>query len=146
MAEDLCERLGEHRGHPVRLMPYALPVAGPSGLWIATAQADYIVYQRETSKAHQDHIIMHEVGHILGDHRHPDGQDGVSRALLPSLSADVVTRALGRTSYDEEQEREAEMTATIIMEWSMLHAVRPRQSTDSSSRIESALGDQQRWL
>jgi hypothetical protein len=145
--ESLCRRLGERRGRPVRLVPYVLPVSGPSGLWIGTEQADYIIYQRETSKAHQHHIIMHEVGHILGGHRSRDGHGGFFQALMPSLSSDVVARALGRTSYDEEQEREAEMTATIIMEWAMLHDVRPRLSTDSSThRIETALGDRQEWL
>ncbi|MFF3767045.1 hypothetical protein ACFYYR_23555 [Streptomyces sp. NPDC001922] len=127
-------------------MPYVLPVPGPSGLWIATPKTDYIVHQRETSKAHQDHIVMHEIGHIIGGHHNSEGAGSLA-ALMPSLSPEVVAGALGRTSYDEEQEREAEMTATIIMEWAMLNDARPRLTADSSThRIEAALGDRQGWL
>lgn len=70
--EQLCARLGEQRGKPIRLMPYPLEVPGPFGCWIATSAADYIFYQAETTKPHQDHIILHELGHMLADH-HPQG-------------------------------------------------------------------------
>ncbi len=145
--ETLCRLLGERRGRPIRLVPYGLPVSGPSGLWIGTDSADYIFHQRETSKAHQDHIIMHEVGHILAGHSNREADGGVLQALMPNISPDVVKSMLGRTSYDEEQEREAELIATIIMGWAMLEETRPRPSGDRATRrIQAALGDRQGWL
>ncbi|MGW7327880.1 hypothetical protein ACWGIU_04530 [Streptomyces sp. NPDC054840] len=145
---ELCRLLGEHRGRPIRLVPYSLPVPGPYGLWIAGAQADFIFYQKETSQAHQDHIVLHEVGHILADHRSDEPEDAVWQEVLPDLSIEVINRALRRTSYAEEREREAELVATIILEWaSVLDRVTPRAPGDiSARRVHTALSDRQGWL
>ncbi|NJC71910.1 hypothetical protein HC031_19635 [Planosporangium thailandense] len=144
----LCARLGERRGRPIRLLPYPLPVPGPFGLWIASASADYILYQRETSRTHQDHIVLHEVGHILADHQSDDTDDEFWRQMFPNLSLDAVRRALRRTSYDEEHEREAELVATIILEWaSVLDRVAPKLADDPSlRRVQTALSDRRGWL
>ncbi|MFI9276259.1 hypothetical protein ACIGXM_37150 [Kitasatospora sp. NPDC052896] len=144
----LCRLLGERRQRPIRLVPYSLPVPGPFGVWLATSSADYILYQRETSKIHQDHIILHEVGHILADHQSDDGDDEFWREMMPDLSQEAIRRALRRTSYDQEHEREAELVATIILEWaSVLDQVTPRKSSNPSvQRVQTALGDRQGWL
>ena len=39
---ELCRRVGETRGKPIRLVPHAIPVPGPFGVWITTDAADYI--------------------------------------------------------------------------------------------------------
>lgn len=142
----LCRRLGERRGRPIRLVPYPLPIPGPFGVWIATRTADYILYQRETSKVHQDHIILHEVGHIMADHRSTVSGNEI-RQLLPDISADVVKKTLWRTSYDEEHEREAELVATIILEWASVldYVDSPSSVNPSVDRVRSALGDRQGW-
>ncbi|MDH6114326.1 hypothetical protein P3T36_000727 [Kitasatospora sp. MAP12-15] len=144
----LCRLLGEQRQRPIRLVPHSLPVPGPFGVWLATASADYILYQQETSKIHQDHIILHEIGHILADHQSDDTDDEFWREMMPDLSQEAVRRALRRTSYDQEHEREAELVATIILEWaSVLDRVTPRRSNDPSvQRVQTALGDRQGWL
>ena len=145
---ELCRLLGEHRGRPIRLIPYSLPVPGPFGLWIATKTADYIFYQKETSRAHQDHIILHEVGHILAGHHSDESGSEVWHTMLPDISPDVINRALQRTSYDEEREREAELVATIILEWaSVLDRITPRApESPSARRVQTALSDRQGWL
>ncbi len=144
----LCRLLGEQRRRPIRLVPYSLPVPGPFGVWLATASADYILYQQETSKIHQDHIILHEVGHILADHQSDDTDDEFWREMMPDLSREAVRRALRRTSYDQEHEREAELVATIILEWaSVVDRVSPRPASDPSvRRVQTALGDRRGWL
>lgn len=146
--EELCRLLGEKRGRPIRLLPYALPAPGPFGLWIATDSTDHILYQKETSKAHQDHIILHEVGHILADHRSDEDDAEFWRSAPGDLSLGAVRRALRRTSYDEEHEREAELVATIILEWaSVLDHVTPRASKNPAlQRVQTALGDRRGWL
>ncbi|WP_257032334.1 MULTISPECIES: hypothetical protein [unclassified Streptomyces] len=129
-------------------MPYSLPVPGPFGVWLATTSADYILYQQETSKIHQDHIILHEVGHILADHQSDEADDEFWRQMTPDLSLEAVKRALRRTSYDQDHEREAELVATIILEWaSVLDRVTPRRSNNPSVQlVQTALGDRQGWL
>ncbi|WP_328928561.1 ImmA/IrrE family metallo-endopeptidase [Streptomyces sp. NBC_00190] len=144
----LCRLLGERRGRPIHLVPYRLPANGPYGLWIATDTTDYIFYQQETSKAHQDHIIVHEVGHILADHHSGELDDALLGAIMPNISLDVVKRLLGRSSYDEEREREAETMATIILEWARLldQVARPAPRDSSAGRIQRALTERRGWL
>ncbi|HZF91905.1 hypothetical protein [Streptomyces sp.] len=129
-------------------MPYSLPVPGPFGLWIATKKADYIFFQSETSKAHQDHIILHEVGHILAGHQSDETDQEFWQNMLPDISLKVIMSALRRTSYDEEREREAELVATIILEWaSVLDLVSPRKSADPmTDLVQSALVDRRGWM
>jgi hypothetical protein len=157
---ELCRRVGEQRGRAIRLVPHRIPVPGPFGAWVATRSADYIIYQRETSKPHQGHIILHELGHILAGHQSiaedpglvealtPDVPPDTLRAQYPDLEPDSVRRALQRTSYDSDHEREAETVATIILEWaSVLDRVALKSSNRASTqRIESALGDRLGWL
>jgi hypothetical protein len=68
--------------------------------------------------------------------------------MMPDLSLEVIRRALRRTYYDTEQEQEAELVATIIMEWaSVLDYVTPRPSPEVAvQRIQDTLGDRQGWL
>ncbi|QIS21046.1 hypothetical protein [Nocardia terpenica] len=149
----LCRRVGERRGKPIRLVPHSIPVPGPFGAWITTNLADYLLYQKETTKAHQDHIILHELGHLLAGHR-SDEDDGVLMDQLyppdAGLTPDVVRRALRRTSYDTVEEREAETVATIILEWaSVLDRVvsRPLDEEDPLHRMDGALTDHRiGWL
>ncbi len=161
---ELCRRVELRRGRPLRLVPHPIPVPGPFGMWIGAPAADYIVYQRQTSGAHQRHIVLHELGHMLADHgggrpdRHEEelltalrrGTEHLAPGEIPDLDLDPgpVRRALRRTSYDSAQEREAETVATIILEWaSVLDQVAPRSSAGAAAeRIGAALGDRLGWL
>jgi len=158
---ELCRRVERRRGRPLRLVPYPIPVPGPFGMWVGAPTADYIVFQKETSRAHQRHIILHELGHMLAGHQsdeHDDelmtelrrGTEDLPPGLLTALDLDPGTlrRALRRTAYDSEQEREAETVATIILEWaSVLDHVAPRSSADAAAeRMGASLGDRLGWL
>lgn len=142
----LCERLGQRRRRPIRLMPYPIPVPGPFGLWIATTEADLILYQAETTSAHQDHIILHEVGHILADHASDETDDEVWASLMPTISPEVIRRALRRTCYSTDAECEAELVATIILDWaSVTDQLDPLSSDSRLRRMEGALGENPGW-
>lgn len=157
---ELCRRVGQTRGKPIRLVPHPIPVPGPFGVWIATEAADYILYQRETSKAHQGHIVLHELGHILAGHSgdaeddtllaelYLDVEPGALRERYPDLEPDAVRRALRRTSYDTEQEREAETVATIILEWASVldRVASPASAHATAQRMGAALYDRLGWL
>ncbi|MEU9004035.1 hypothetical protein ACFWBI_20470 [Streptomyces sp. NPDC059982] len=145
--EELCQALSRSRGRHIELRSYPLPTPGPVGLWLETRSADLIVFQRETTPLHQDHIILHEVGHILADHR-PESATMQWDGLLPGLNSDAIGRVLQRCSYNTEQEREAELIATIILEWASVldRVLPPRHEDPSTRRIQAALGGRQGWL
>ena len=148
--QDFCVRLGNKRGRPIRLLPHSLPVPGPCGLWLATTNFDLVMYQAEATTGHQEHIILHELGHIISDHPGDESDDDFLEYLLPALPSAAVRRALRRTGYDADHEREAELVATVIKEWATLLAhLEPhidRSGTSTSRRLRSALDDRQGWL
>jgi len=112
----LCELVGQRQGKPIHLVPESLPPQSPCGLAVRTARFDAIIYEERTSPLHQEHIIGHELGHILCGHDSvPVIDSDASRLLLPDLDPALVQAVLGRTNYTEAQEREAEMIASLIM-------------------------------
>jgi hypothetical protein len=145
---ELCRLVGEQRGRTIHVIGYPMPVPGPFGIWIATNRVDYILHQQHTSRAHQNHIILHELGHILAGHHSHEADDALPAKLYPDLDPGVVHSALMRTSYDDEYEREAETIATIILEWaSVLDRVTlGRSHQPAAQRMDTALGDRQGWL
>jgi hypothetical protein len=87
----------------------------PCGLWLSTAEADYVFHQVATSPLHQEHIILHELAHMIFDHAAIRGPTEELRTrLLPALDPEMVATILARTSYTSEQEQEAETLADLI--------------------------------
>ena len=111
-----CGEVAAHRGRPLlrRAVP-GLSSHAPCGLWIGTPEADHVFYDPGTSPLHAEHIVLHELAHILSGHH----LDTSLAALFPDLDPGAVTRALGvrvlgRVAYTTVQEREAEMMASLI--------------------------------
>ncbi|WP_397560774.1 hypothetical protein [Spongiactinospora sp. 9N601] len=134
----LCATLAEERGRPIHLLPMT-GNPGVQGLWVATETADVIFYEDATTPPHQEHIILHELSHLLCDHyRVTDPAAELARALLPDLDPGMVVRMLGRTSYTAIEEQEAELLATLIQQ----RARRPRRGVRPGSlarRLMTAL-------
>lgn len=105
--------LARQRGRPVELVPMS-GRATHCGALVATDQADYIFYSASTTRLHQDHILLHEVCHLLCGHIGDTALDALPRLLLPNLSSDLVRRVLGRSDYTAAQEQEAELVASMI--------------------------------
>ncbi|KAA2253902.1 hypothetical protein F0L68_32035 [Solihabitans fulvus] len=111
----LVATLALRRGRPIELVPVTAQAYTPCGMLATTDRAEYILYPTNTTALHQQHILLHEVGHLLCGHAGTTTLDApVSKILLPHLSPELVRRVLGRTVYDVEQEREAEVIASLI--------------------------------
>ncbi|TLS46116.1 hypothetical protein FE633_11265 [Streptomyces montanus] len=112
----LVDRLEQQRGREISLLPMELPTGrGPCGLWVATDEVDYVLYQQNTTKAHQRHIALHELGHMLCGHKStPAHQEEISQLLMPTLAPSLVRMVLGRTGYDRTEEKAAELVASLI--------------------------------
>ncbi|MEU4218208.1 hypothetical protein [Actinoplanes sp. NPDC026623] len=86
------------------------------GMWLRLADVDVIVYAR-TAPLHEEHIVLHEVGHMLCRHQGGTalGED-VTRVLMPDLDPAMVRSLLNRGAYTDIEEQEAELFATLLLE------------------------------
>ncbi|MGW4489103.1 hypothetical protein ACWEOE_35365 [Amycolatopsis sp. NPDC004368] len=150
-ADEFVAGIAAGRGRPIELMPVNVPSDGPCGLLMSTARADYILYPTNTTALHRRHILLHEVGHLLCGHVGSDaGAEGaaidvaVSRALMPNLSPELVRRVLGRTTYSEVQEQEAELVASLLAQ-RVAKVQAPRPQGDSGlARMDDMFGGRPR--
>jgi hypothetical protein len=127
-----CAEVEKRRGRPLIRRPVpGLSAEAPCGLWIGTATADHVFHDPGTSPLHAEHIVLHELAHILSGH---SGGDGSLARLFPDLDPATVSRVLGRVSYTTEQEREAEMMASLIRG----RSAQPPRTT--LGRVADALG------
>lgn len=144
---DLVPYAEERIGHPIRLQPAEVGEAVPCGMWISTATVSYLFYDPETSPAHQDHIIAHELAHALMGHRGstvlptPDG-GGLLSLLDPEFIQAVLggsseITALGRTDYTETDEFDAEMVGSLLQQHAI--AYRPPSGSEETDRIARTL-------
>jgi len=85
-------------------------MGGLPGLWLETDTADLLYYEERTSPLHQQHIVLHELGHILWGHR--GMRLGQAIALGDLTLAEL--RALRSELYTAEEEYAAETLATLI--------------------------------
>ncbi|MEU9485120.1 hypothetical protein ACFTZK_36885 [Streptomyces decoyicus] len=138
--EALVRELSVRRGRPIRIHTLAIgSTVNACGMWIATESCDHIFVEEKTTRFHQEHIVLHEIGHILWDHGTSEDEDHSALAtLLPDLRPDVVRRLLGRTSYTSEQEQEAELVASLIH--SAAGMLPPSSSPGVRGTLEVALG------
>ena len=111
-----CDALAARRGRPIVLVPVA-GSSGPCGLWAATPTEDLVFYERDTSPLHQEHIILHEVCHLLCGH--PPAlvdERELGQLLVPDLAPGTLRHVLRRAAYSGDEEREAELLASLILE------------------------------
>jgi hypothetical protein len=114
--DEFCQGVARVRGRRLRLQGLpGLSAQAPCGMWLALPSADYILFDSDTSPLHAEHIVLHEVGHILCNHSiSADIDNSMLSRLMPDLDPRAVARVLGRVQYPTEQEQEAEMIASLI--------------------------------
>ena len=137
-----CSRVAEYRGRDVHLHPMKLGAAGGlCGLYVELDGSDHVFFPEDTSALHQQHIVVHELAHLLCGHQATEPAaglpDGVLDELFPTLDRGLVRSVLGRSRYADPAEHEAEVIATLILQ----HAdEEPEANTDPLvARIESTL-------
>ena len=109
--EEFVEEVAALRQRPIVLtdLPPATQTGSVCGVWVPTQTADHIFIAPGVTGPHRDHVVMHELGHMLLDHRL--GLLGAFTAVSPELAL----RMLARTTYSDPQEREAEQFASIVL-------------------------------
>ncbi|GAA3580014.1 hypothetical protein GCM10022222_76000 [Amycolatopsis ultiminotia] len=142
---DWIDRLERHRGRDIDLLAVRYAPGRPSGAWQRHDSYDLVAYAAGTSTLHQDHIIAHEIAHLLCEHR---GECVLSEAeaarLAPDLSAHLLSHLLTRVTTDSD-EYEAELMAVLLMSAATADEapLRPGASgpaADRARRFASVLG------
>lgn len=98
---------------------------------MGTASVDYVFYEAQTTPLHREHIVLHELGHILFGHHSLEGEEADGGAPV----------VLGRTNYTTRQEQEAEMLASMIrIRTANAGPPSAARARGTLARLESAMG------
>ncbi|BCJ62000.1 hypothetical protein [Micromonospora endophytica] len=133
----LINRISQWRGRPIHLLPYDHVAGAMCGLWMALPDADVIGYARTTPLL-QEHTVLHELGHMLCDHRGGgNGGNDLAALVAPDLDPALVSRFLARGAYSDRDEQEAELIATLIMR--KVADKRPRPTAPADRKLGAEL-------
>jgi len=111
-----CHSLAARRGRRLQLHAYRARSGAqmPCGVYLSLHDADHIFFDAHTSPLHRDHIVLHEISHMLLGHGTEALLHETVGRLMPSIDRRTIETMLARTSYSTEHEREAELLATLI--------------------------------
>jgi hypothetical protein len=107
--------LERQRRRPIQLRPFSSKPGAPCGLWIGTAETDYIYHEARTTPFHSTHIAVHELAHMLLGHQHTPAWEQLIGLLAPDVDQALIQLILGRSAYGTAEEREAETLASLIL-------------------------------
>lgn len=102
-----------YRGRPLRLVPDKL-VPQFFGAWMEAQEDDYIFFKLDTIPLHQNHILLHEMAHMLCGHPTLTLSDDVISAYQRGDMQ--INSLLLRSTRTDEMEWEAETLAALIQE------------------------------
>src|SRR5690348_16289761 len=79
-----CAQISAHRNRPIRVCALPMPAGtgSPCGAWLQTATTDWVFVEQSTSRFHRDHIVLHELAHMLCGH---DGAGPLDETLVATL-------------------------------------------------------------
>lgn len=111
------------RGRPIRLVPTLDALAlGPCGVWLKRDDDDIIIHEAGTSEYHIDQIVCHEIGHMVLEHDGGSRGDASGEYYPKMIFGSALAGfdpgtgvILGRTSFDDDRERDAEIFASLVM-------------------------------
>ncbi|GAB3674839.1 hypothetical protein [Saccharopolyspora tripterygii] len=110
--------LSEARGRPIELRQVStMESETPCGALISLADRDVIGYVPSTP-LHEEHIILHEVGHLVCGHSDTKLADSpLVAALVPDLPPELIRSVLGRSpsAFDAAAEQQAELVASLYL-------------------------------
>jgi hypothetical protein len=110
------DRLEAYRGRQIDLYPFTwTPDLGSTGAWERYDDHDVIAYAANTTAAHQDYNILHEVGHMISSHgRQCVLASAEALTLAPTLGATAFGHLMTTVSFTRA-EKEADMIATLLL-------------------------------
>ncbi len=139
------DRLERHRRRDIDLCAIAWSPGDSCGAWQQRPDHDVIAYAENTSGFHQDHIILHEVGHLISQHR---GRCVLSQEDAQRIAPDLAPAALAHLldpCGGQVEEHEAETIAALIHQRARVRTqlaidVMPPAVAQRLTRIEHIFG------
>ncbi|WIX99639.1 hypothetical protein QRX60_37135 [Amycolatopsis mongoliensis] len=126
------DRLEAWRGREIDLVPVEYRPGRPSGAWQPRPDYDLIAYVEHTSALHQDHIIAHELAHMLCAHTGTcQMSESEAARLAPDLAPQALSHLLTRVTTGTD-EYEAELIAVLLL--SAATSEPPAVQPDASGR------------
>jgi hypothetical protein len=132
-----CDNLARQRGRGLHLHPFHVSISAPlpCGVYLSLRDDDHIFFDGRTSPLHRDHIVLHEISHMLLGHGTDSRLHETIGRLMPSIDQRTIETMLARTSYSTEHEQEAELLATLIAGSATSRAT-PAGATDATPILD----------
>lgn len=122
------------RGRQIIVLEYPLGDSAASGLWLTTADVDYLVVSSGAALSRRTAILCHELAHmLLGHDADAEAADALT-AVAPDISPEVRGRFLARTAYEAHTECDAEEVGTSLATELLRRQRHPRWSGDRVGR------------
>lgn len=118
VVDDLVAAVSDQRSRAVHLLAADFGPEAPTGMWISTDNAEYIVFPADASSAERAAVICHELAHMLLGHQpeaRVDQLSQIAKTVAPTIDPEVARRFLQRHGYSEQVEAEAEQLATALV-------------------------------
>ncbi|WP_412750008.1 hypothetical protein [Krasilnikovia sp. M28-CT-15] len=106
----------------------------PFGFWLDDGVRDHIIYRSGVAGFHRDHIILHELCHMLAGHN-ATGEDGQSHA---GVDIDRLIERAMTNRFNDRQEDVAEMFASRVLK--VVHDGFPGSLSDFEQHAAAMFG------
>lgn len=105
--------LSTQRERPITILDLPGDVSSSTvyGAWLPTDDTDYIFVAEHLSGVHRQHVVLHELAHMVLNHR-PSND---ASPLFDGVSPELADRLLARHEHGDSQERQAELFASRLM-------------------------------
>jgi len=146
--DEFCRRIADERGRPLSILPWQRGYMPSSitGSCIPYGDRAGLYHQPWATGLHRTQIVLHEISHLVCDHVSHDA--GLPKALVATgLLDQIEPEAFGHMfarhdNYDDEQELEAEILASLMLEYAVAHA--PSDGDPLVNRLHAALAPTER--
>lgn len=125
--QSFAQWVATKRQREMQCIGWHLP-ASISGIWLATEETDFVFYETRTPAIHQIHIQLHELAHILCNHKTIDldletgmGREAVLQYLAGAFATgrrqdQPIKQLFLRSFRDNKEEQEAELLSALIQQ------------------------------
>lgn len=111
--DDFVSEVSARRERRIEVLnlPEGVKTGSLCGAWIPGRDQDFIFISPDVKGAHRDHVLAHELGHVELNHQPGEMSSVLTHVVDPAEA----TQMLGRTSFSDPQEREAERFAEQLL-------------------------------